>query len=59
MCGHRASYTPARNATGESRRTNLPMNVTEALDRLRGEGRDPAGLEAKDVKAMIDIVAKE
>ncbi|CAE7224161.1 CACNA1B [Symbiodinium sp. CCMP2592] len=59
VCGHRVSYIPARDAPGQTTKTNLPMNVTEALDRLRAEGRDPAGLEVKDVKSMIEIVARE
>ena len=43
----------------ESARTNLPQNVVKALERLRMAGWEPETLAAKDVKNMIDIVAKE
>ena len=58
-CGHRASYMPAKSAPGEYTRTNLPQNVTEALERLRTTIKDAGAVEAKDVKNMIDVVAKE
>ncbi|CAE7823229.1 CACNA1B, partial [Symbiodinium necroappetens] len=58
-CGYRMGYTPAVNAPAESTRTNLPMNVTEALERLRQSGIPADEVEIKQIKNMIDIVAKE
>ncbi|CAE7214275.1 TERC [Symbiodinium sp. CCMP2592] len=52
----RPMYQPA---PGEYTRTNLPQNVTEALERLRQQIKDAGAVEAKDVKNTIDIVAKE
>ena len=50
---------PAKSAPGEYTRTNLPQNVTEALERLRTTIKDAGAVEAKDAKNMIDVVAKE
>eukprot|EP00435_Cladocopium_sp_Y103_P048475 s497_g14.t1 len=59
QCGVRLSYTPARDAPGQTTHTDLPQNVIEALHRLRTEEFEATELNARQVKAMITIVAKE
>lgn len=58
-CGVRMSYTPAKDAPGQTTHADLPQNVTEALHRLRSEEYQSQELTSRIVKAMITIVAKE
>lgn len=58
-CAVRLSYTPAVDAPAQATHTDLPQNITEALHRLRTEGFEANDLTARQVKAMVTIVAKE
>ena len=58
-CGLRMWYEPEISAPGEATKSSLPMNVTEALERLRINGWARDTITAKDVRAMIGIVSRE
>ena len=58
-CALRTSYTPAIGAPGQSTRTDLAMNVTEAIHKLRAEGWEAEEMKASVMKAAIEVVAKE
>ncbi|CAK8989535.1 Dynein heavy chain [Durusdinium trenchii] len=58
-CGLRLKYTPATNAPAQTTKTNLPMNVTEAIARLRTQGWNADEMTAPTLKAAIEVVAKE
>jgi hypothetical protein len=56
-CALRTEYVPARNAPATHTHTDLPMNVQEALSRMKASGA--TDIHHKQVTAMIAIVAAE
>lgn len=57
-CGLRLEHVPAVNASAQTTKTMLPMNVQEALHRLRQEGWKAEELKANVVTAAIEVVAR-
>ena len=58
-CALRVQYVPAVGAPGQSTRTDLTMNVTEAIQKLRAEGWEAEEMTGSAMKAAIAMVAKE
>ena len=58
-CGLRLMYEPEITAPGESTKTNLPQNVTEALEKMRSSGWTAEEITSRQIKSMIEITARE
>ncbi|CAK9012313.1 Cytoplasmic dynein 1 heavy chain 1 [Durusdinium trenchii] len=58
-CGLRLKYTPTATAPAQTTKTNLPMNVTEAIAKLRSEGWAEEEMSAQVMKSAIEVVAKQ